>query len=143
MTYKIPDSDKELKLLLSKDTMEELAIIYNKLRRTINGKTISDIALVYEKIQTFETVERVDLIIPYTFGHKRREPKGHRIWYLSQADKTSKYYNGNFFDIEIALDTKRKMRKRCRLSNSAVKLFKGFPQIKDNEIIKCRIQYNA
>ena len=135
MTFKIPDSDKDLDFMPSQDDLPQLIKMYNKLYRTINGKTVSDIALVFHKIQEFQTIERIDLIIPYTFGHVRREPKGHRIWYLSQPDRKSKYYNGNYFNIEKAQKTKRNMRKKCRLSDSAIELFNTYPEIKRNERI--------
>jgi len=134
--FKIPDNDIELKEILTEDTVEVLAREYSRIRRTLNGRTISDISQVFVRLEDWETIERVDLIIPYRFAHKRNEPVGHRIWYLSHYQRGSQFYNGVFFDLKVAITSHRCIRKECRLSREAIKLFKIYPKIRENQRIE-------
>lgn len=120
----------------SQDKISDLVREYNRIRKTINGKTISDIAQVFKQLKDWETIERVDLIIPYQFATKRNEPLGHRIWYLSHFKRSNQFYNGVFFDIQSAETENRCIRKKCKLSEEAIKFFIIYKEVKKNKEIK-------
>jgi len=115
------------------DTYPELVAKYNETYRLVNGKTISDIAFVYEDLKDWTDIEKADLMIPYTFAKQRQEPRGHRIWYLSQYDRLSRYYNGCLFDIQSTDTKERIIRRRCKLSDAAIEFFEKHPEIKLNK----------
>jgi hypothetical protein len=135
LSYKIPTDLSGSRELKAHDTCKDLTEIYNEVRKLINGRTISDVSLVWGELTKWQTVERTDLIIPYEFAHQRKEPMGHRVWYLSQ-NKGSRRYYGQFFDLKISNTAKNKIiRKACKLSSEAIRFFKEHPEVQKNEEI--------
>ena len=114
------------------DKLKELEKAYSIYRTTVNGKTVSDISLVFERLTEWMSILDADLIIPFEHAKQRKEPLGHRIWYLSQTNRLTPYYYGCYFDLKIVESTKRMRRKQCRLSKSAIQLFKKHPEISGN-----------
>ena len=135
MKYQIPINEDNLTVLLSPDSYEKLFDIYNLKRRTINGRTISDIAQVWEQLVEWDIIDRHCLKIPFKFGHPRNEPRGYRIWYLSLPANNG-YYHGNFFDLKITETKRRIIRRQCKLSKAAIILFKTHSEIIQNKEIK-------
>lgn len=134
--FNIPKEDNDYFIINAFDSEIDLVNIYNKKRKTVNGKTISDISLVFQQLIDWLPIEKADLIIPYKFAHKRNEPKGHRIWYLSQPKKNNNFYNGSFFDIKMAKNKQKIMRKECKLSQEAIKFFNKYLAVKENKGIE-------
>lgn len=132
--YQIPDTNGQLKEILAIDTCEDLADIYRQIRKTVHGKTISDISLVSDELREWINIESAELLIPFTFGKKREEPFGHRIWYASRP-KGEKYYFGQFFDLMVTITKRRVIRKKCKLSIAAIEFFEKYPEVKENLII--------
>lgn len=131
---KIPETKIDFKEILCSDTISDIVMAYNKFRKTINGKTISDIAQVFCQLKSWINIEEAELIIPFKFSKQRKEPFGHRIWYLSRKIQ-SKYYFGQLFDLQVTITSKRIIRKKCKLSIEAVKFFEKYPQVIKNERI--------
>ena len=129
------ESNKELREILAEDSVEDLVKIYNELRISHKGQMISDVSLCYEELTDWIKTEEADLLIPYTYSHQTKEPRGGRIWYLSQKKFQTTYYYGQFFDLKVSKTTKRLCRVMCRLSAEAVKFFKSYPQVQYNEEI--------
>jgi len=127
--FEIPENTLTI---FSSDSAEKLLEIYNKIYKTVNGRTISEIALVYQQLKDWTTIEKAELIIPFKYTEVRNEPMGHRIWYLSQKE-SSRYYNGCWFDIKEANTRLRCIRKGCKLSIEAIKLFEKFTEIGENK----------
>jgi len=135
MKNKIPiTEEKELSTILSEDTIEELVSAYNIEVGTVNGKTISDVSIVFEKLTEWDTIERLDLIIPFQFSHKRKESKGYRFWYLSRP-QNNRYYHGNFFDQKVLTTEKKSIVKQYRLSKEAINFFSLYKEVRENKEI--------
>lgn len=130
MQYNIPIEEKSFKIIESKDSVEKLVEAYNENRNTMNGKTVSDIANIFEELKDWILIEKAEMKIPYLYGTPRKEPTGHRIWYLSQ--ESGHYYYGNFFDLKVSETQKRTVRLQCKLSKAAIELFEQYPGIKKN-----------
>lgn len=70
------------------------------------------------------------MVIPFIHSHPRKEPPGYRVKHLSQNNY------GQFFDLKISKTKKRIRRKKCRLSEEAIKFFKQHQEkVKKNEKI--------
>ena len=118
--FKIPVNNSELIVVVSQDHFEDLVKIYNQIYNKINGRTISDVALIYNNLSNWLTIEQAELKIPYKYAQQRKEPIGHRIWYMSQL-KNEPYYGGNFFDLKVSKTNRRTIRRQCKLSDEAIK----------------------
>lgn len=129
--FKIPVDNSELIVVVSQDLLEDLIKAYNQIYNKINGKTISDVALVYNDLTTWLTMEQAELKIPYKYARQRKESVGHRIWYMSQP-KHQLYYGGNFFDLKVSKTSRRTIRRQCKLSDEAVKFFSN-PLVRENK----------
>ena len=127
-----PSRDLELGTMLSEDSVKDLLTAYQKNRKKLIGKHISDVALSVSNLFEWQDVDIIDRIIPFYFGRQSREPIGYRIWYLTQR-KHSQYYSGCFFDTLISKSEIRTIRKRYKITDNAIKLFVEYPDIKDNK----------
>lgn len=113
---------------LAQDDLTQLELIYQKGEKNELGKTIRDIALVWQQLLEWRSIEEIDSIIPFVNTTKKEEPLGYRIWMFSRH-KGESYYRGNFFDCIVSEAKKKQIRTKAKLSGEAIKFFeKNFPQ---------------
>jgi hypothetical protein len=129
-----------LATILAEDKVQDLIIAYNKCRKLINGRTISDLSFVVNQLKSWTTIAEAEMIIPFHFSRKRPVVPtctfltNSRVYWLSHRKGTKQYYFGEFFDLKVS-GNKKKVRKYCRLSKEAIKFFK-IPEVKRNESIE-------